>query len=403
MKRLFNFLIMMLLPMMASADAILIDGICYNLIKKSQTAEVVNNPYGYKNSITIPSEVISDGINYSVTSIGVQAFYNCKYITSITLPSSIRTIGSEAFWNCQSLDSVCITDLHGWCNIDFESTYSNPLHNYCHLYINGEEIEELIIPDGVSSIKNYAFCGSKYITKVTIPSSVTTIGKESFSDCFFPSITLPDGITEIGEEAFLRNSCLSSIIIPSNITTIKYCTFLGCSSLESISFLGNITKIDESAFAYCTSLKTIELPNGLKTIARGTFSNCSNLEQVVIPDLVWSIGIHAFSNCEGLKKLYLGNSVRKIERGAFAGCKELKDVYCYPEVVPNTDNSAFDNSYIEYATLHIPYGTSELYGQSSPWNQFGTIEEMAQTKFQLTYMVDDEVYKTYIVKVVLMR
>ena len=98
-KQLFLFLIM-LLPIIASADAVEIGGIYYNLIPKVEMAEVTKNPSKYTGAVEIPKKVTCDGVTYDVTSIGKNAFYGCGDLTSVTIPNSVTSIGYEAFNNC---------------------------------------------------------------------------------------------------------------------------------------------------------------------------------------------------------------------------------------------------------------------------------------------------------------
>ena len=132
---------------------------------------------------TFCSSLTSVTIPDSVTSIGYQAFSGCSNLESVTIPDSVTSIGSYAFSDCSSLESVYITDLEAWCNIKFSSGSANPLYYADNLYLNGSLVKDLVIPDNVTSIGDFAFENCSSLTSVTIGNSVTSIGKCAFSDC----------------------------------------------------------------------------------------------------------------------------------------------------------------------------------------------------------------------------
>ena len=200
-------------------------------------------------SVTIPNSVTSIGdyafygcsgltsvtIPNSVTSIGDEAFRGCSGLTSVTIGNSVRSISNYAFSGCTGLTSVHITDIAKWCAIIFENYNANPLYYAHHLYLNGSEVTDLIIPNSVTSIRYYAFWGCTGLTSVTIPNSVTSIGGYTFYGCSgLTSVTIPNSVTKIGNDAFYNCTGLTSVTIGNSVTSIGNSAFGRCSGLTNI-------------------------------------------------------------------------------------------------------------------------------------------------------------------------
>ena len=154
-------------------------------------------------SITLPNSILNIGIASSgrcsgltsmeipnsVVTIRLAAFKGCSGLTSVDIGNSVTSIDESAFSGCESLTRVNITDLVSWCNIFFgfdEEGYrfsSNPLFYAHHLYLNGEEVKDLVIPDSVTSISRAVFYKCSGLTSVTFPVGVTEIGYMAFDDC----------------------------------------------------------------------------------------------------------------------------------------------------------------------------------------------------------------------------
>jgi len=212
-----------------------------------------------------------------------------------------------------------------------------------------------------------------------------------FSGCRrLTSVNIGSSVSSIGQEAFYGCSSLTSVEIPNSVTSIGYAAFDGCNSLTSvhipeidawcnISFSNsnsNPLKFAQHLFVNKTEITKLTIPNSVTSIGAYAFFNCKGLKSVTIPNSVTTIGSYAFDNCGNLNTITIGNGTETINYYAFSNCVQLTDVYCYAENAPNAGNkyyyvyNAFEGSYPEYITLHVPVGSIDAYKNKYPWNEF---------------------------------
>lgn len=132
-------------------------------------------------------------------------------------------------------------------------------------------------------------------------------------------------------------------------------------------------------YSGCIALTSVSLPKSVTSIDKYTFQGCSSLISVTIPNSVTTIAKSAFLNCSSLTTIKIGSGVTEINEKVFASCSEMSDVYCYAENVPSTSSDAFEGSYIDFVTLHVPESAIEQYKATAPWNGFKSIIGVTDT------------------------
>ena len=311
------------------------------------------------------SNLTSVTISPNVTEITYCAFMTCLKLEEINIPESVSYIEDFAFEGCTGLKKVGITNLDAWCRI---YNLSNPLRYAHDLYLNGEKIVDLVIPESVAmgvydgfQINLNAFWGGSFQT-VTIPACIESIGENAFADCqqlekvcisdlqawsiiWFESpranplfcgknlylngvqvvdLVLPD-VSWVSEYAFY-NSNIKSLTVTERVYGIGMKAFYG-SRVETINFnCNNLMSIDAEAFAY------------------------SGLKSLTLPDSIWYLEYSAFANCKSLETLELGNGLEEIGFSAFANTAITRVVL--PEQVTLVGVGAFRNSKVEELVIN---------------------------------------------------
>ena len=232
---------------------------------------------GHGGAVTIPNSINGR----PVTGIGLNAFYSCSTLTSITIPHSVVSIGEGAFYGCINLDTITVDQ----GNPRYQSVDGVLFNKRLTTLIQcpGAKSGHYVIPDRVTSIGRGAFYCCYNLTHITIPSRVTRIGKYAFFYCdSLVEVSLPESVVKIGARAFQNCGNLASITMSVGITVIEDYTFAGCGKLLAVVIPDSVAKIGKYAFYTCTSLVRISLGKTLASFGAKAFEYCSNLLVIVV-------------------------------------------------------------------------------------------------------------------------
>ena len=377
--------------------------------------------YNWDDTVTIPRGVeiigeraFADFVNTdtfiipdTVKTIEKEAFRGCKRMTSIDIPASVTSMGANPFSGCTELATVRIAPGHPYLTVVDGVLFSKPDHRlifypygthiYNYVVPDGTEIMGSVafpysldlsveLPDSVTTLEDYALRGLG-MSKLTIPSSVTKIGKRAVSSCeSLTEVVIPDSVTEIGDFAFGSNLNLEHLTIPDSVVSLganpvagsgydamtitvspdhpylemvdgvlyskpdhrlvcitteftgtslavkEGTRIIGASAfdsfgkqIESITLPDSVEIIEAEAFKYCENLKSINLPSGLKELGEGAFYGCFSLEEIEIPEGITALATEVFGSA-GLKHVTIPSSVRAIGDYAFSGCSHLESM-----------------------------------------------------------------------------
>ncbi len=216
--------------------------------------------------------------------------------------------------------------------------FDSPLYDIHHT-----KIQSVTIPESVTSIGRAAFMNCTGLTSLTIKGVATSIGAVAFSTCTsLTSLSLVGSFQTIGEHAFASCNSLTSLSLTGDVQKIGDYAFVTCNSLTSLSLTGDIQEIGDYAFYSCPSLKTVTLPKSPTSIGSHAFDSCTilgSLGSIEIPGTVTEIGDFAFNN-SGLTSVTIDEGVKSTGAYMFYECGNLTTV-TLPESLTTIANGSF--------------------------------------------------------------
>ena len=325
-----------------------INGLCYNLFKDTTLAYLTfdkKHRYSSNNcvSLSIPAEIKYAGKKYTVIGIGDEAFAYSENLQSVVIPEGVNYIGYMAFGRCPNLQSVTL-------------------------------------PDSMRMIEAAAFLECESLRHINLPAALKTIWPATFQECVaLDSVYIPDGVTYIGDNAFKKCYALQSLHLPDSLGCISYGAFYGCIGLQSITIPKSVKNMLNGAFSACFGMKAFNAEDdsphycSIDGVLYYKDTTCitnypMNRQDAVyaIPDKVKSIHAEAFMGSQ-LQTVFIPAGVTYIGFDAFAHCLQLKELVCYATTPPECPGELFGYEPEQIPRIYVPAESIELYRKDKSW------------------------------------
>ncbi len=320
-------------------------------------------------SLFMPAYVTYQGKDYSISTIGEYAFVNShlqtihinssirhieKYafamsdLTEISIPYNVYKVAEGAFAMCTSLTKAYIgpdvydlaQNAFAYCDALTDISVDEENINYC--------IENGIIYN---------------IKKTKLLSAPAATGE----------VVIPDSVSSIAEYAFEGNHKITSVVLNDRIKTIPKDAFYDCTELMSIKIPASVTKIKGNPFKYCTKLSDIVIEEGnkkfiskdgmlLSSSGKTLYACPSASGALILPSDIKNVEAYAFCGALNLEKLKIPKNIKKLSKGAFYDCENLKEVYfekrtnIFTDDVTSEEEKVFGNT-APYLVVSLPYST----------------------------------------------
>ena len=283
----------------------------------------------------------------SVTFLGGYAFSGCTNLRRVTLSANLTEMEQSVFQNCIGLTQITIPKTLTACSGNNYLKYTYGIFYGCsnlkqitleegmtrvpEYLLQGSAIEEITIPESVTSLGRGCFRGCQELTGITVPDAVTVIEGYAFEDCSsLKNVVLSRNLTEMEHSVFRNCIGLTQITIPKTLTACSsnnylkdsYGIFYGCSNLKQVEIESGRTSLPDYLMQG-SSIETITVPEGVTSIGAGCFRGCTELKEIVLPANLKSMGRYIFEN-SGFEEFTLPDSVTEIGDGAFKDAAKLK-------------------------------------------------------------------------------
>lgn len=408
-KRILLIFVCIFSTILCFADRITVGNFCYDITSGSSEASLEQNRSNrYSGDVVIPSYFTYQGKEYQVTKIGSYAFNYCQELTSvkipngvkeikdgafsysdsfktITIPNSVEKIGNGVFTRCDNLENVVLDE--GNKHFVFKDNMLLSYDGKTLYHVLAITSGNLVVPEGVCEIKDEAITYCRDVTSVSLPNSLTYIGKENVHGLYeLKNISIPQNVSYIGEGSFCNCSGLD-VTLEGNNSSYK---------LEN----GMLLSKDDSLLLYVSpNLDVVNVPETVIRIGEYASEGNSRIRNLVVPDKVESIGSNAFFFCRNLESITLGSAIKDIETDAFSYCNNITSITVRATNPPATHYGSF--SYLPKATLVVPKGCVDAYKNSKyDWSKFAKIVDgdaapAGKPETLENVVVDGITYNTY--------